>query len=277
MSTAKVLPFPGVVHHKISGPSRGLATHGEEREPSPGSAWPWIIFSGEPRGEAMLSRWMTGADVMRELDWAPFELRRAMLDREGLRPVEQEHGTKWSVLLNPCLVCDGDPRSYSHAPYYQCTLPRRIGAKDCDRTDTMSERLEAARFLRADVEQYARKSKLSMRSETEAIHRAFAFLAEKASSRLAVPRELADLAASAPPSPLDREEAAPDREETPQEMVARMKREGRHTDEEIARALATTFEGLPDATIGELLPANPRQTISYSGKQTRGRRLLGKK
>ena len=35
-------------------------------------------------------------------------------------------------------------------------------------------------------------------------------------------QEIAEhLAASAPPSPLDREEAAPDREETPQEMVAR--------------------------------------------------------
>ncbi len=48
MSAARVIPFPvrASSRHEISGPRAGLATRPEEREPSPGSAWPWITFTG---------------------------------------------------------------------------------------------------------------------------------------------------------------------------------------------------------------------------------------
>ena len=48
MSAARVIPFPvrARSRHEISGPRAGVMNRPEEREPSPGSAWPWITFTG---------------------------------------------------------------------------------------------------------------------------------------------------------------------------------------------------------------------------------------
>ncbi len=48
MSAARVIPFPvrSRSRHEISGPRAGVMNRPEEREPSPGSAWPWITFPG---------------------------------------------------------------------------------------------------------------------------------------------------------------------------------------------------------------------------------------
>lgn len=48
MSAARIILFPvhAQRHHEISGSRAGLMNRPKEREPSPGSAWPWITFTG---------------------------------------------------------------------------------------------------------------------------------------------------------------------------------------------------------------------------------------
>lgn len=83
--------------------------------------------------------------------------------------------------------------------------------------------------------------------------------------------------------------ASPDREtrsvvaevsesqDTPEALLKALKARGERDPKELARRLKKEFPGLPPAEIGKLLPADPDRTISWGGRNTRGKRLLGLK
>lgn len=88
----------------------------EEREPSPGSAWPWITFAGAMGGAVKLTnldhsgggRWIAGYWLKRRLRIAEFEIVEAM--RDGLFHPRDEEGHFLSpdealkVWIGECLV-----------------------------------------------------------------------------------------------------------------------------------------------------------------------------
>lgn len=214
MSTAKVLPFPGVVHHKISGPSRGLATHGEEREPSPGSAWPWIIFSGAG-GLPMARPWTTGEEIL-STRWGNIPgLLLEAVRTGGIKPYDGNTLQEVPREMDPCLFCDhpGEGANSCQYAYRPESIWQNI--EDLQRGKVRYGKLmcRAGKYLKGhEIEHRVTRAKgyAYRTQDVEAYERAHGL-----GPAAQVP--------AAPPSPLDREEAAPDREETPQEMVARMK------------------------------------------------------
>ena len=60
-------------------------------------------------------------------------------------------------------------------------------------------------------------------------------------------------------------------------LLAQKLKDIRMAPKDIASRIDEAFPGLSDAKLADLLPANPGTTISYSARQSRGRRLRGKK
>lgn len=220
MSTAKVLPFPGVVHHKISGPSRGLATHGEEREPSPGSAWPWIIFSGAG-GLPMARPWTTGEEIL-STRWGNIPgLLLEAVRTGGIKPYDGNTLQEVPREMDPCLFCDhpGEGASSCQYAYRPESIWQNI--EDLQRGKVRYGKLmcRSGKYLKGhEIEHRVTRVKgyAYRTQDVEAYERAHGL------------GPAAQVTAN-PPSPLDREEAAPDREEgakTPKEDADRMLAQG---------------------------------------------------
>lgn len=65
--------------------------------------------------------------------------------------------------------------------------------------------------------------------------------------------------------------------DTPETLIARLRDEGVEELRELAARVDKDFPGLSDADLGELLPARPGTNVSWHAKNSRGRRLRGKK
>lgn len=66
--------------------------------------------------------------------------------------------------------------------------------------------------------------------------------------------------------------------ETPAELIARLQTEGVLDNRKLAAAVDKAFPGqIPDARLGELLPASPGRPVSWAARNSQGRRLRGKK
>lgn len=268
MSAARVIQFPGTVRSRreISGPSRRLIIGGEEREPSPGSsAWPWIIFSGG-KGEGMRTRWVSGAEVLEELDMVAGELVQLM--REGkLCPVDEFTLEDRTKEADPCLYCEGaDPLHDVNFPGYgKCKINSRIECSEWG-AKTRIDRVLSAKFRVSDIQACARKNRLHTKSATDALHGFHKRISEMHDTRTYVRTE-----PCRPPEdygmPLDavvqaaRVEAKTQKEPTPKEIVTQMKAREAEPAEIIAE-LEKRWPHLHKYRVGayakELDPDNPK-------------------